>query len=232
MQMRRWNALERFNNVKLVTIAPELDPTGELTATLTRAGIVVSLGHTAGHATDVIRAVGAGATLATHLFNAMPPIHHRADSATVAFMTNNALRTSLIADGHHVNAASIKFAARVVGLDRLILVTDGMAGLGLSDGDYDLGDVAVLVRDGVARNVDGGLAGAVCPLPRCVVNFRDAADSSLADAMRCATAGPALVLGDESRGRLDPGARADIAVFDAEMSCVKTLVDGVVAYTR
>ncbi len=221
---RAW--INQMRNIAMVTLAPELDSDDELTSALSAAGIVVSIGHTAAVDEDVHAAAEAGATVATHLCNAMPPLSHRGPSATRAILANDSLYATLIADGHHLEPDMLQIAARTLGKDRLILVTDAMAALGLGDGQFHLGDVAVTVRDGDALNNSGGLAGAVSSLSSCVQVLERASDMTLADAIQCASANPARVLNDRTRGHISPDARADFALFDQEMNTVATYVGG------
>lgn len=148
----------------MVTLAPELPGAPEAIAHLRRSGVVVALGHTDASADVIRRAVDAGATVVTHLFNGMPPLHHRHPGPVGVALTDERLTVELIADGHHVADPVVDLARRSAP-SRLALVSDAMAATGLGDGRYDLAGSAVVVRDGVAVLADGSsLAGSTTPV--------------------------------------------------------------------
>ena len=217
--------------VRAVTLAPEHDRDLAVTRYLAGRGIVVSLGHSAAPYETVVAAARAGASTVTHLFNAMPPFHHREPGLVGAALTEPGLIPELIADGVHLDDAAIALAVRCRGSRGCMLVSDSIPATGLADGDHALGGRPVRVRDGIARTADGRLAGSTLTLDRAVLRTARAAGIPVAAAARMAGQVPAGVIGDRERGVLAPGRRADLTVFDA--SGVRlTLVGGRVAWRR
>jgi N-acetylglucosamine-6-phosphate deacetylase len=148
--------------VKVITLAPELDPTGEVIPYLRSLGITVSLGHSQATATQAQQAFDLGATMVTHAFNAMPPLHHREPGLLGAAITNPNVMCSFIADGQHVTPIMLKILLRAS--SGLFLVSDALSPLGLSDGLYPWDSRKIDVKNGTARLADGTLSGTTLPL--------------------------------------------------------------------
>lgn len=240
-------------HLRTMTVAPEVPgvagPGGAAEA-LVAEGVVPSLGHTAGtteqadalvaQVAAALRAVAAGGgpareMTATHLFNGMPPLHHRAPgpvAACLAAAARGDLVAELVGDGVHLAPATVRSVMATLGADRVALVTDAMAAAGMPDGAYELGPMSVTVRDGVARLTDpadpegGSIAGGTAHLLD-VVRATVAAGVPLADAVRAASWVPARVLGRHDVGGLVPGRRADVLVTDADLRPVRVLRAGV-----
>ncbi|MCU1510543.1 MAG: nagA [Arthrobacter sp.] len=227
-----------------MTYAPELPGAADLVAALTRHGVIPSLGHTdcdgatasasLAAARQGLQAAGFDGVRArptvTHLFNAMPPLHHRVPGAVGACLRSAAAGTAvveLIADGSHLDPFMVSTVFQLVGAGNIALVTDSMAAAGLPDGPFRLGPSAVTVRDGVATlDATGALAGGTATL-LAVVARAVAAGVSLADAVRSATAVPAAVLGLAGEvGSLRRGLRADAVVVDAGLGLRKVMRNG------
>ena len=219
------------SGVAMVTLAPELHGATEVVARLAHAGVVVAAGHTEATAEQTVRGVEAGITVATHLFNAMPPIAGRAPGPAATLLADPRVRVGCIADGVHVAAGTLRFVWQVAGADRTVLVTDAMAATGLGDGRHRLGSRDVEVVDGRATLADGTLAGSVATLDGGVRHLVEVTGAPLADVLRTVTTTPADLLGDTSRGRLDLGARADLAVLDDTLHVTATLVAGELVHT-
>lgn len=201
--------------VKMVTIAPEL--TGGLDAVrrIVGHGAIAAIGHTDADAAMASASVDAGVTLATHLFNAMLPIHHRVPGPVLALLEDPRVAVELVADGVHLHALTLEHAARSAGPARTVLVTDAMAAAGVSDGEYLLGDLVVDVVDGVARLREGGsIAGSTLTLDAALRFASTVAGVPFAHALAAVTTTPAAVLGRTDVGNLEPGARADIVMLD------------------
>ena len=212
--------------VAVVTIAPELPGGLEAVRRIVEHGAVAAIGHTDADAATAVAAVDAGATLATHLFNAMPPVHHRAPGPVLALLEDHRVTVELIADGVHLHPLTIQHAARSAGPRRTALVTDAMAATGVADGEYLLGTLVVDVLDGVARvRDDGAIAGSTLTLDR-ALQGAVAAGVSFEDAVAALTATPARVLGRTDVGTLEPGARADLVVLDEALAVVAVVQDG------
>ena len=217
--------------LRTMTYAPELPGASELLRMLTDHGVIPSLGHTdadsgltaasLAEAADLIGSAGAGGgfgprarATVTHLFNGMPPLHHRSPGPVAASLRLAAAGTvvvELIGDGVHLDPETVRMVFDLVGAEGIALVTDSMAATGLPDGDYELGPSEVVVHDGVATlKSNGALAGGTATLLE-VVRTTIAAGVSPADAVTAATVVPARVLGLETEiGGLRAGMRADI----------------------
>ena len=215
--------------VRMVTLAPELPGGIDAVRCITAAGVVAAIGHT--DATyDVAReALDAGASVGTHLFNAMRGLHHREPGPVGALLESDA-DVELIADGVHLHPAVLRtaFAAK---RGRCVLVTDAMAAAGAADGDYRLGPMAIEVRDGVARLADdgsrqGAIAGSTLTMDAAVRYAVREAGLPLLDVVHAASTAPARVLGLDSVGALEPGRRADLVVLDAGLAVVRVMRAG------
>jgi N-acetylglucosamine-6-phosphate deacetylase len=201
--------------VSMVTLAPELPGAMELIELCAARGVVVSLGHSQADTEDVDRALAAGATAVTHLFNAMAPLSARAPGLAGAALASERCTIQLIADGVHVADDLVRLAFTAAP-GRCSLVSDAVAAASLGDGDYRLGPVEVEVRDGVARRSDGTLAGGVSPLATSLARLRRLSVDP-ADAIAAVTARPArLLLGRARSLGLRAGDPADLVVLDDE----------------
>ena len=204
-------------HLRMVTLAPELAGGLEAIRRLSAAGVVAAIGHTDATYDQARAALDAGATVGTHLFNAMRGLHHREPGPVAALLEHPDAYVELVADGVHVHPAMLGLAAAAKP-HLTSLVTDAMAAAASADGDYLLGSLAVSVRDGVARLADSGaIAGSTLTLSAAVRYAVQVAGLPLVDAVRAATATPATMLGLDRVGSLRPGYRADLAVLDADL---------------
>ncbi|MFC5908914.1 N-acetylglucosamine-6-phosphate deacetylase [Streptacidiphilus monticola] len=215
-------------HAKMVTLAPELDGGLESIRMLADLGVIAAIGHTDSTYDAALAGVEAGATVATHLFNAMPGIGHRAPGPVVALLEDERVTVELIGDGVHLHPAVVDLAYRGAGVDRIALITDAMAAAGFGDGDYMLGPLAVEVREGVARLAEGGsIAGSTLTLD---VAFKRAVTVNqlpLAEVVRMLSANPARLLGiDDQVGSLAVGKRADLVVLDADWNVAGVMRGG------
>ena len=217
--------------VSLVTLAPEIENAVGAIERMVAAGVAVSLGHTAASTTQTERALEAGATAFTHLFNGMGPLHHREVGAAGTALLHPTARISIIADGHHLADDAIRLVWRLAGPERTLLVTDAMAGMGAPSGAYRLGSVPVQC-DETARNDHGGLAGSLLTMPEAAQRLRRLTGASWDELAAVTSANPAGLIDDAGRGRLEPGCRADIAVVDSQLRPVATIIGGVLAWQR
>ncbi len=218
----------REAGVVMVTIAPELTGSAEVIAELVRRGVVVSVGHTA--AVDISEAVDAGATTLTHLFNAMPGLHHRVPGPVGTAFDDPRLTCGVIVDGHHLDPAVVRIIWRQLGPSRFMTVTDTTAGLGLPNGVNRLGDQEVVIADGAVRLADGTLAGSAASLDGCLRLLRSSTGASAADVLATATSTPARLLGDVSRGTLEVGSRGDLTLLTPDLEVVATIIAGEVVF--
>ena len=213
--------------VRMVTIAPELPGALDAIRLLVGAGVVAALGHTDATYEQTLAGVAAGATVGTHVFNGMPPPHHREPGPVIALLGAAPVVCELIADGIHLHPGMLAFAARSAGPDRAALITDAMDAAGMPDGPYDLGGQAVVVKDRVARLAGGGaIAGSTLTMDAA---FRAAvgAGSTLPNAAAMASTTPARVLGlADEVGALEAGLRADLVVLSPELTVKRVMRGG------
>ncbi|WP_030750378.1 N-acetylglucosamine-6-phosphate deacetylase [Streptomyces sp. NRRL F-5135] len=213
---------------RMVTLAPELPGGIESVRLLAEHGVIAAVGHTDATYEQTVEAVDAGATVATHLFNAMPPLGHRAPGPVAALLEDERVTVELINDGTHLHPAALELAFHRAGAARVAFVTDAMDAAGFGDGRYQLGPLAVEVRGGVARLAgDGTIAGSTLTQD---VAFRRAATVDrlpVEDIVRAISANPAKLLGVYDRvGSLEPGKDADAVVLDADFSLKGVLHKG------
>jgi N-acetylglucosamine-6-phosphate deacetylase len=210
--------------VRLMTVAPELPGAYALIETLLRREIVVSCGHSDATADEANAAFDAGARTVTHLFNAMRPFRHRDPGIAGTALARDDVFVQVILDGVHLapETASVVWRAAA---GRVALVTDSMAGAGLTDGSYRLGGLEITIRDGVARGSSGALAGSTLTMIEAVRNLH-ALGASFEQAILAATEVPALILRDPTVGRLEIGRAADIVVLTEDLEIERVLVDG------
>jgi N-acetylglucosamine-6-phosphate deacetylase len=216
----------RDGGVAIVTIAPELTGALELIRALTARGIVVSIGHSDATLDRARAGIEAGARYATHLFNAMPPIDHRAPGIAAAVLADERVTVGMIPDTIHVHPTVLDLAWRICGPDRFSVVTDAMAALGMPHGTFRLGARDVTVDETGCRLPDGLLAGSNLRLDEGVRNLAAATGRGVEMAVAAATTVPARLLGLTERGRITPGARADLTILTAEFEAAGTVVGG------
>jgi N-acetylglucosamine-6-phosphate deacetylase len=216
----------------LLTIAPELGGALDLIAYATSLGVRCSLGHTNALASEAREAVDAGASSATHTFNAMRALDHREPGVLGVALDNDRLFAELICDGVHVAPELVRLWFRSKGTERAILVTDAMSAAGMPEGRYKLGELDVDVADGramLAGDLERGahtLAGSVLTMDRAVANLQQFTGASLADATRLASHNPAAMLGRPELTRLAPGNPANLNRFDAGGRLIATYIQG------
>ncbi len=209
-----------FEGVRLVTVAPELDGAEEF---IKSCGAVVCLGHTDADYDTAVKAARAGAKCLTHMFNAMPPIHHRAPSLIGAAFDEN-MYVQLICDGKHIHPSVVRMAYTLFGADRMILISDSMRAAGLPDGEYEFGGLEITVKDKTARTPDGALAGSTSTLLECVkcaVSF----GIPERDAFIMASRTPARLM-NLNRGELAAGKDCDIIVLDEKNELHAVIIGG------
>jgi N-acetylglucosamine-6-phosphate deacetylase len=213
--------------IRMVTLAPELPNAIGTVRRLVRDGVVVAIGHTDATYDQTRAAIDAGTTVGTHLFNAMPPLHHREPGPVSALLEDHRVTVELICDGVHLHAATVRLAMSSAGSHRIALVTDAMAAAGRGDGDYQLGQLAVQVREGVARLADSQtIAGSTLTMDRA---FRFAVDvgAGVQEAVQMSSSTPARVLGlADQVGSIEVGKHADLVVLDDDLSVHAVMTKG------
>jgi N-acetylglucosamine-6-phosphate deacetylase len=217
------------NGIALVTLAPEREGATERIRRLVERGILVSLGHTNASYEEFVAGVDAGARKATHLFNAMTAIHHRAPGAMVATLVDERVTAGLIPDGVHSHPATVRLALKAKGVDRIVIVSDMMTATGLGPGTYTLSTKQVIVDETSARLEDGTLAGSILTMDQAMRNLVEWSEATPGEALHMATAVPARLLGDDTRGRLVAGARADLTLWDRHLNVTSTVIGGRIA---
>jgi N-acetylglucosamine-6-phosphate deacetylase len=216
--------------VCMVTVAPERDGALAAIGQLVDAGVIAAIGHTEATYDQTRAAIAVGATVGTHLFNAMRAIDRREPGPIIALLEEPRVTVELITDGVHVDPAVYRHVTRSAGPDRVSLVTDAMAAAGMADGTYELGPVAVDVVGGVAR-VSGTdtIAGSTATMDRvfrfAVTHSGLPRDEALLQAVRQASLNPARALGLPSEG-IAPGANADLVVLDSDLAVAGVLRQG------
>lgn len=216
--------------ISMVTIAPELDQALESIAAIVEHGVVVAIGHTDADYETTVQAVEAGATVATHLFNAMTAVNHRAPGAAIALIEDSRVMLELIADQIHLHPAIIDNVLRTAGDDRVAFVTDAMAAAGMPDGHYELGGLAVDVTDRVARVRDSGAVAGSTTTMDALFQMATRGPTGAVDLLRASkltAANPARALGLEDVGMLTAGRFADLVVLDADLEVSRVMRRGV-----
>jgi N-acetylglucosamine-6-phosphate deacetylase len=223
---------EALPHLRLVTLAPELPGSDALIEWLVGRGVVVALGHSEATYEQASLAFAQGVRMATHLFNGMRGFHHREPGVVGAALDDARCVCGLIADGVHLHPATLRLAYRLLGPDRIALVTDAAAAAGMSPGMYTSGDRPVhLTEDGTARLADGTLAGSAMPMDQAVANLVTWG-IPLRDAVLSASRTPLRLLGLTDRGFLAAGYRADLAVLGEDGRARLTLVAGRPVHNR
>ena len=219
-----------LGTIRMVTLAPERSGAVGAIERIVAAGAVAAVGHTEATYEQTRIAVGAGASVGTHLFNAMRPIHHREPGPVIALLEDPRVTVELITDGVHVHGALYRHVARSAGVDRVSLVTDAMAAAGMDDGSYRIGSLAVQVAEGVAHLAGTQtIAGSTATMDR-VFRFAVASsglprDDALQLAVAQSSMNPARALGLPSPA-LVAGGRADLVVLDAELAVADVMRAG------
>jgi N-acetylglucosamine-6-phosphate deacetylase len=232
IQLPSVELLDRFlqaaaGNARLMTIAPEVMGAMPCIDAAQKAGLVISIGHTDANYEQARFAIARGARSATHTYNAMRPFSHRDPGVIGAVLTSPEINAELIADGVHVEEGAMKLLLQAKGAERVILVSDGLSATGMPDGKYMLGDIEVIVSNGVCRSSAGILAGSTLTLDRALRNIVNLG-IPFSDAVRMLTLNPASLLGIEfKKGSLRVGADADILLLNEGLHVTGVWAHGV-----
>lgn len=212
-----------FKNVKMITVAPETPDAFDFISKASADGCVVSLGHTAATYDEASKAFACGASCVSHLYNAMPPFHHR-ETGVIGAAFMHRPYAQIICDGLHVSRAAFMTAYKMLGSDRLTLISDSIRPAGLPDGEYESGGLKVILKNREARLEDGTLAGSSSMLMDCV---KKAIEFGVprSDAIKMASETPARMLGVK-KGVIAEGYDADILLTDDELNISSVIIGG------
>lgn len=213
--------------IKIISYAPEVDKDFEFTKDIKKnTDIILSICHTNSTYENAKAAIELGVSNITHLFNAMSPLNHR-DPGVVGAALMTDVYCELIADKIHTNKDIFQFVLDNKGKEKIILVTDSMRAGCMEDGEYELGGQVVYVKENSARLKNGTLAGSVLTLNKAVYNFFESTNLKIHEAIALASINPAKSINIENKkGSLDIGKDADISLFDENMNCYLTIVEG------
>lgn len=215
--------------VRQVTLAPEREGALEAVKWLSSHGIVAALGHTDATYEEVEAAVEAGLSHGVHTFNAMTGLHHRKPGVVGAMLSDDRLSCEIIADGIHVHPAAMRILARVKPQDKLILITDAMSAAGMPDGEYTIGDLPVVVEDGIAtlKSNRNSLAGSTLTMIKGFQLLVREVGLSLEQASLAASTNPARKIGiDDRTGSLEAGKLADVLLLDHKLELQGVWIQG------
>ncbi|MFJ5789845.1 N-acetylglucosamine-6-phosphate deacetylase [Lysinibacillus sp. NPDC093197] len=229
----KWQELAE-GTIKLVTLAPEQKGGLEFIRYLKENEIVISIGHSDATFADVKKAIGAGATQVTHLFNQMKGLHHREPGVVGAALLLEELYAELIVDGIHVCPAMIQLAYQNKKSEKLILITDSIRAKCLKNGNYDLGGQKVIVKDGMAVLENGTLAGSVLKLSDALKNMlKYCGDCTLEDVIKMTSTNPAKQLNiSDRKGIIKAGMDADLVVLNNVYDVQMTFCRGILSYQK
>jgi N-acetylglucosamine-6-phosphate deacetylase len=217
----------RASDVGIVTLAPEIEGALDLIPRLVRGGHRVSLGHSGADFDQAVAAIDAGARHATHLFNRMTPMRHRAPGLAGAVLSHEEIRAELICDGFHVHPAMSRLTIAAKGVDGVMAITDGTAGAGLDPGTMTrLGGQRIRVSDRAALLEDGTLAGSTLTMDRAFRNIVTMLRASIVEAAILCSTTPARALGLTGFGVIAAGSVADIVVLDRGFRVTRTFIEG------
>ena len=216
--------------IRMVTLAPERPGSGDAIRRFRDAGVVVAVGHTDATYEQTTEALALGATVGTHLCNAMPPLGHRAPGPVLALLEDPGVTVELIADGVHLHPAVAAAVIRAAGPHRVAAITDAIAAAGCADGAFQLGTVPLDVVSGVARvrgtSTIAGSTATMDQLFRAVAAFGPDPDASLAAAVAMTSATPARALGLPGVGALRAGYQANLVVLDRDLRVTAVMAHG------
>lgn len=217
--------------LRVVTLAPELPGAAEMVSRLIDAGIIVSIGHTDATYEQAQAAIDLGIAHATHCFNAMRPLHHRHPGPLAAIAQAEQVRGELIADGVHVHPAAMEALVKLLGPQRVIVITDALSAAGMTTGTFDFAGQPAQVVSGVARLADGTITGSVLTMDQALRNMLSMTRVSLQEAVGMLTLNPAHAAGvAERKGRLLEGYDADLLIFDSSLTIQATICRGTLTY--
>ena len=220
-------------HLKMMTIAPEFPGSLKLIRSLVDARTIASFGHSNASYEQTREGFDAGISHVTHIFNAMPSLHHRSPGPLTAIFQAETITAQLITDGVHIHPAVLKLAFELLGPKRTIPITDGMQAIGLGDGKFIYNGVEYESKDGAARYKDGTLIGTALGLSQMLQKLIGFTGCSIVDAIKTVTENPAKLLGlEERKGTICSGKDADLVLLEPDLSIHTTIVGGKIVYGK
>ncbi|MEM3659178.1 MAG: N-acetylglucosamine-6-phosphate deacetylase [Thermoproteota archaeon] len=213
--------------LKMMTLAPELDGAEKIIRLLIENRVIVSFGHSSADYEQTLKAIRIGVKHVTHFFNTMQPIHHRAPGPAIAVFESKDVTVQIISDGAHIHPAMVRFSTRVLGDDRIVLITDGVRSTGLPDGKYVYDGVEFISSNGTAKYPNGTLIGTSAGMNELAKRFIRFTDMPLTTVAKVASYNPAKLLGiEECKGSIEEGKDADMVVMKNDFSVRMTFIGG------
>ncbi len=220
-------------HLRMMTIAPELPECTPVIQSLVQQNCIASLGHTSSSYEQTLAGFQAGIDHVTHLFNAMPSIHHRQPSPLGAIFENPTITAQVIPDGVHIHPSVLRLAFKALGPERFIAITDAMQALGLPDGRHKYNGIPYESANGAARYKDGTLIGTAMGLNGLIRRLMRFTECPLATAVKTVTENPARLLGLEHRkGAIRVGLDADLVLLNDDLSVQRTLIGGKTVFSQ
>jgi N-acetylglucosamine-6-phosphate deacetylase len=220
-------------HLRMMTIAPELPESHKIIRSLVEADIIASFGHSNATYEQTLDGFEAGISHVTHLFNAMPSIHHRAPGPLIAILQTERITAQVITDGVHIHPAVLNFVYKKLGPARTIPITDGMQAIGLGDGMFIYNGIEYESKAGAARYKDGTLIGTALGLSQMLKRFIEFTNCPLDTAIRMVTENPAGLLGlQDKKGTIATGKDADLILLDDDLSNYTTIVSGRIVFQK
>lgn len=226
---RKWQQLSG-NKIKEITVAPEVENGFEFVKSVSKEGVIVSIGHSDATYDEVEQAVNYGATQGTHLYNQMRPFHHREPGVVGASLLLDAIKVELIVDFIHSHEQAVKLAYRMKGASGIILITDAMRAKGVPYGDYDLGGQTVHVTETGAHLSNGALAGSVLTMDAALRHMKQLTNCTMEELVAMSSANAAQQLNELNKGKICVGADADFVLLDQDLIVQKTIKKGKVVF--
>jgi N-acetylglucosamine-6-phosphate deacetylase len=217
--------------LKMMVIAPELPGSLDLVRALVRRGTTACLGHSNATYEQALAGFDAGIAHVTHLFNAMPAMHHRTPGPLGAIFETPRVTCQVISDGVHIHPSMVRLAFTVLAPDRFVTITDGMHAMGLPEGKYVYNGIEYEAKDGAARYGDGTLIGTALGLNQMLGRLIEFTGCSVVEAVRTVTYNAARVLAlEHKKGTIEAGKDADLVLLDDDLSVRATIVAGQIVY--
>jgi N-acetylglucosamine-6-phosphate deacetylase len=219
------------DNIRMITLAPELDGVNELIEYFKHSSIVFAIGHSALNSNGAQQVFSQDITHVTHLFNAMVGIHHREPGLAGAALDNDSVTVEIIADGIHINPSIIRMVVKCKSPEKIALVTDSTMAAGLDDGEYFLGEQKVYVKNKVGRLSSGVLSGSTLTMIDAVRNMVNKFKIPMEHVIKMASCTPSKIINlNHKKGSIDIGKDADIVLLDGELNVKMTIVEGRVVF--